>query len=170
MSAAAAGGSGSGTCRVFPHGNGNGSSTFNVPDRRGRVVAGRDTMGNTNAGRLDAYFGDYLGSWGGQENVTLTTGYMPSHAHPGSTFSGTAATAGSHQHQYVVRSELLTVDADDGGGAITSVWRNDNTALATASGDHTHTVSGTVTVAAQGSATPTPTIQPTGVSNYIIKY
>lgn len=34
------------------HGSGDGSTTFNVPDIRGRVVAGKDNMGGSSAGRL----------------------------------------------------------------------------------------------------------------------
>jgi microcystin-dependent protein len=37
---------------VAPHGVGDGSTTFNVPDTRGRAVAGRDDMGGTAAQRL----------------------------------------------------------------------------------------------------------------------
>lgn len=40
--------------RVFPWGNGNGVDTFNIPDMRGRVPAGPDTMGGTPAARLQA--------------------------------------------------------------------------------------------------------------------
>lgn len=42
------------TATVFPWGNGNGVDTFNVPDLRGRVMAGADAMGGTAAGRLSA--------------------------------------------------------------------------------------------------------------------
>ena len=35
-----------------PYGLGDGSSTFNVPDLRGRVVAGLDNMGGSAAGEL----------------------------------------------------------------------------------------------------------------------
>lgn len=40
------------TLRLFPHGNGDGSTTFNVVDMRGRVPAGRDNMGGTAASVL----------------------------------------------------------------------------------------------------------------------
>ena len=39
---------------VFPWGNGDGVTTFNVPDLRGRVTAGADAMGGTAANRLQA--------------------------------------------------------------------------------------------------------------------
>lgn len=44
------------TVTVFPWGNGNGSTTFNVPDLRGRVMAGADAMGGSAASRLTSTF------------------------------------------------------------------------------------------------------------------
>ena len=67
------------------YGSGNGSTTFNVPDLRGRVVAGQDDMGGTSANRLTAQTGglngDTLGASGGSETHTLTVAQMPSHTH-----------------------------------------------------------------------------------------
>lgn len=55
------------------YGAGNGSTTFNVPDLRGRVVAGRDNMGGSAANRLsEPFFGvspNTLGNSGGAENL-----------------------------------------------------------------------------------------------------
>lgn len=49
-------------------GVGDGSTTFNIPDLRGRVVAGQDDMGGVSADRLTAPFnGDTLGVAGGSE-------------------------------------------------------------------------------------------------------
>lgn len=63
-----------------PYGNGDGTTTFNVPDIRGRVIAGRDNMGGTSANRLTnpaaaggGVNGDVLGYTGGSETHTLTT-------------------------------------------------------------------------------------------------
>lgn len=67
------------------YGAGDGSTTFNVPDLRGRVVAGQDDMGGTSANRLTGQTGgvdgDVLGGSGGAEAHTLVTSEMPSHAH-----------------------------------------------------------------------------------------
>lgn len=67
------------------YGVGDGSTTFNVPDLRGRVVAGQDDMGGTSANRLTGLSGgingDVLGEVGGAEAHTLTTAQMPSHSH-----------------------------------------------------------------------------------------
>lgn len=75
------------------YGSGNGSTTFNVPDLRGRTVAGQDDMGGSSANRLTGQSGglngDTLGASGGTETHTLTEAELPSHTHE-NTF-GTAS-------------------------------------------------------------------------------
>ena len=67
------------------YGSGDGSSTFNLPDIRGRVVAGRDQMGaGAAAGRLTSATmtsADGIGGNGGVEQVTLSLSQMPAHQH-----------------------------------------------------------------------------------------
>lgn len=58
-----------------PFGNGDGVSTFNLPDIRGRVAI----MPDGAAGRLSA--NDALGNSGGEEKHPLTIAEMPSHKH-----------------------------------------------------------------------------------------
>lgn len=65
------------TAVFFPFGNGNATTTFNLPDLRGYVVAGRDNMGGTVASRLTTtYFGakspDAQGATGGAQSNTAT--------------------------------------------------------------------------------------------------
>jgi microcystin-dependent protein len=59
-------------------GAGDGSTTFNVPDLRGRVAAGKDDMGGTAANRItnavSGIVGTTLGAAGGDQN-------MPAHVH-----------------------------------------------------------------------------------------
>jgi microcystin-dependent protein len=66
-------------------GVGDGASTFNVPDMRGRAVFGKDDMGGTAANRLNTASGGVdgatLGAVGGGQSVTLTSAQMPSHTH-----------------------------------------------------------------------------------------
>lgn len=69
------------------YGAGDGSTTFNLPDARGRACFGKDNMGGTAANRITAggsgINGATLGGAGGGETVTLSTAQMPSHAHQG---------------------------------------------------------------------------------------
>lgn len=62
-------------------GVGDGSTTFNLPDFRGRAVAGLDNMGGVSANRVVAAAADTMGGAVGTENHTLTTGEMPTHRH-----------------------------------------------------------------------------------------
>jgi microcystin-dependent protein len=65
------------------YGAGDGSTTFNLPDLRGRVAAGKDDMGGSNANRLSSVIASTtLGAAGGQQ--TESAG-----------LSGTASVSGS---------------------------------------------------------------------------
>lgn len=64
------------------YGAGNGSTTFNLPDYRGRVGAGKDNMGGTAASRLlNSVSGSILGAVGGAEQHVLTLAELASHDH-----------------------------------------------------------------------------------------
>jgi len=67
------------------YGSGNGSTTFTLPDMRGRVAAGKDDMGGTAASRLTSTTitsgAATLGNSGGAQTHTLTEAQMPSHFH-----------------------------------------------------------------------------------------
>lgn len=62
-----------------------GSTTFGVPDLRGRLVAGTD-MGGGVSGRITVAGGNFdgtiQGNVGGAQNQTLTTAQLPAHNHP----------------------------------------------------------------------------------------
>lgn len=103
--AVAATATGAFTVTVFPWGNGDGVSTFNLPDLRGRVLPGADAMGGTAANRLTAsFYGSSASapgvSGGGQSSTasssfTITQANLPNVNFPvsGITLSnGTSAT------------------------------------------------------------------------------
>lgn len=83
------------------YGSGDGSTTFNLPDLRGRVVAGQDDMGGTSADRLTGSItgsvnGDTLGGTGGEEGHSLIEAENGPHTHTQylRAVSGTGAAAG----------------------------------------------------------------------------
>jgi microcystin-dependent protein len=82
-------------------GTGDGSTTFNIPDLRGRAIFGKDNMGGSAASRIanavtGSFAGTTLGAAGGTESHTLTTAQLATHAHTASQASHThAATSGS---------------------------------------------------------------------------
>lgn len=63
------------------YGVGNGSTTFNVPDFRGRVALGKDNMGGTSANVVGNPLADVLGGTLGAETVALNVNDLPSHTH-----------------------------------------------------------------------------------------
>lgn len=66
------------------YGAGNGSTTFTLPDSRGRVAVGRDNMGGTSAARLSGVIGSTtLGAVGGDQWLMSHSHGLndPSHSH-----------------------------------------------------------------------------------------
>ena len=132
------------------YGTGDGSSTFNLPDLRGRVIAGQDDMGGASANRLTnqtgGLNGDTLGAAGGSETHTLTTAQLASHTHSFSdTDSITAMT---------FLSDGLGVNRGGSGQSSSS-----NSISVSISG----------TTGSTGSGSAHNNVQPTMVLNYIIK-
>jgi microcystin-dependent protein len=81
------------------YGVGNGSTTFNLPDLRGRVAAGKDNMNGSSAGILTSALaggvdGDTLGATGGDEGHLLLASQsgLPQHNHLDNTSDGSSNT------------------------------------------------------------------------------
>jgi microcystin-dependent protein len=70
-------------------GAGDGATTFNVPDMRGRLPLGMDNLGGTSANRVAAAAAATRGGNAGTENVTLTTSQLPGHSHTVTRRTGT---------------------------------------------------------------------------------
>ena len=144
------------------YGVGDGSTTFNIPDLRGRVSAGKDDMGGTSANRLTnqpgGLNGDTLGATGGSETHALITGELPVHTHA----AGTLATSSAGNHSHTLPD--ATSNSGSQGGAGNSPLGTISTSTA---GAHTHTITGAT--ASAGSGTAHNNLPPTIILNKIIK-
>lgn len=134
------------------YGTGDGSTTFNVPDLRGRVVAGKDDMGGTSANRLtdadDGLNGDTLGDTGGGETQTLVTGNLPAY-----TPAGTVAVSNG--------TNIMTGTGNTEVPGSSAVYATPGP-LVTITAAFTGTAQG-------GTSTAFGIVQPTIILNYIIK-
>lgn len=172
-------------------GAGDGSTTFNLPDLRGRVPAGKDNMGGTPANRLttagSGVDGPTLGAAGGSQAHTLTTAQMPAHAHgvtdPGHGHGVTDPTHAhtiydpGHNHAY----DRITASQPSGSGVsnTTSTTNNATTNTGTkttgigiyaAATGVTVNAGGTgISIQNNGSGSAHNNTQPTIVLNHIIK-
>lgn len=163
-------------------GTGNGSTTFNVPDLRGRVVAGLDNMGGTNANRLTSMSSTTRGQVGGAAEHTLTIAQMPSHNHGGNTgtdgahthnVSGSTSTDGAHSHTVVARDNVGVTNQLTSNNFTGST----RTVSTSTDGNHNHSISGTAasagshnhSISSQGSGSAHNNVQPSMVMNKIIR-
>jgi len=142
-------------------GAGDGTSTFNLPDLRGRVTAGKDDMGGSAASRLtSAYFGTSpaaLGATGGAESRTLVTANLPPYT-PAGTISQVTPQVG------------FNIASFQGGGtnAVINVTSNGTGTNGTLI--NLQSITPTFTGAPQGGAgTPIAVAQPTIIASKILR-
>jgi microcystin-dependent protein len=159
--------SGTANVTVFPNGNGDGSTTFNLPNCQNVVLAGRGNMSGTPRALLTStYFGtnpDALGAFGGNQNVTMAAGNLIQHTHantltdPGHGHPGSAG---------VVQGSVFNItSAAAFGGNNTGAQSTQALSIAN------NTTGITINNANAGSASPTPmrTVQPTLTANCMIR-
>ena len=94
-------------------GNGNGNTTFNLPDRRGRAGIGMDNMGTSRgaANRVTDANADDIGGSGGSETHVLTASEIAEHTHP--VAHSTIGQGGTARHIIIAWTE--TASAEDSG-------------------------------------------------------
>lgn len=126
-------------------GAGNGSTTFNLPDYRGRVGAGKDDMGGASAARLNTIASTTLGTGGGTQTHTLTTAQLAAHSH--------TVTDPGHSHTALRAGGSFPLS--DAGGLLASTSTTTN-------------LTG-ITIANAGSGQAHNNIQPTIIANKIMR-
>lgn len=145
------------------YGTGDGSTTFNIPDVRGRVIAGVDNMGGSAAGRLTSASGmgtGLLGQAGGAETETLTTAQIPAHTHantlsdPGHAHSGTVSSQGTVQ---------------TGAGGQPGLGGNNTGAVSGTITVNANTTGVTINNASQGGGGAHPNVMPAICCNLILR-
>ena len=145
---------------LLPFGNGDGSSTFNLPDLRGRVITGRDNMGGVAANRLPPPYNS-LGGTGGVDSNTLITANLPPFI-PSGTITIT-----DPGHSHVISPTAATITSSGQPGSQPNAY-------ASIGASSTNTAYTGITAVFNGynqggTSEPITNIQPTQSYNYIIK-
>ena len=140
--------------------NGDGSTTFGIGDMRGRVIAGKDDMGGSSAGRLTPPIsggvssGTTLGGAGGTQGTTLVTANLPAYTPSGSISNG-AITISQNAN---VRSDL---NVAGGSGSNVAAGGSATITASQAASSFTGSAQG-------GTSTAFNNVQPTLICDYIL--
>lgn len=129
------------------YGVGDGSTTFNLPDKVGRTSVMRDPSGTRIT--TNTFTSSDLGGVGGLERITLVTGNLPAY-----TPQGAVGTAGVHS------------GINQGTGSVVDVFQIPSAGNNEGAVNLTGIFSGT---AQGGTSTPLTNIQPSAVCGYIIR-
>jgi microcystin-dependent protein len=133
--------------------NGDGSTTFGIPDLRGRVPVAGDAMGGTAASRVttagSGVNGAVLGSSGGEQTHLLLTAEMPAHGH--------AITDLGHFH-------TIAMNANVGNGSTPS----SSTGAGSEPNANTSTNTTGITIQNTGGGGVHNNMQPSIITNYIL--
>lgn len=147
-------------------GAGDGITTFNLPDLRGRVVAGKDNMGGVAANRLNistdslGVDGATLGAVGGEQMHTLTQAELPA-AVPSGTIS---ITDNGHTHTIPFTGAVTAAGPSSFNGNLSRYTNSSNTTTSSS----TTGISASFTGNALGSGNAHNVVQPTMILNKII--
>ena len=135
------------------YGTGDGSTTFNLPNLKGKVVVGLDS-GDTSF--------DALGETGGEKTHTLSVSEMPSHTHTQNAHSHNVGLDGSDDGTMDVQA------VQEGSSIVFSGWRFD---VGATNGGLRKFIASKVTATNQntGGGEAHNNLQPYIVFNYIIK-
>ncbi|MGX5775465.1 hypothetical protein [Methylorubrum zatmanii] len=147
--------------RIFPWGRGDGATTFNLPDRRGRVTVARDSVDGFVAGRLSQFMrAADLAATGGSDGEILVLGHLPV------GMPGGSVTVSYPAHTYTTVNALQSISYGDAGAPTTilDMDRGVKNASTVPPGDQSFGFG--ITNAGGGQAHST--LQPSGVANRII--
>lgn len=155
------------TAIFYPFGNGDGSTTFNLPDLRGNTVVGRTNMGGTASTNVTStYYGtgpDAQGAVGGAQSKALATTNLPAYTPTGTIVSNVTDPG----HIHALSNAVNPLSAAAGGVASGANVGGQATIASAVTGI---TVASAFTGVAQGgAATAFGLIQPSMTLNYIIK-
>jgi len=160
------------------YGTGDGSTTFNLPDMRGRVPAGKDDMGGSAASRLTSgtsgVAGATLGAVGGDQRVHQHTHVQNSHNHSQNAHAHGVYDP-SHNHQQRSSNMSISNGGNDGlgynhygGNYASNLYTNYSGTGIGIYGETAINIAATATNQDFG-AGASQNVQPTIVLNYIFK-